>query len=283
MPIQYKGIDIINMIEGGTNDTVKDIYGPGGRLFIKGAPSSSRLVYDWTKNNSFGITVGNRDLATYYPARYSDHYSSQDGVQIPIHVTRLKIILIGGGGGGGGGSSNWNNGNQPGFPGGGGSGGAVVIANVPRNGNTYKIDIGAGGAGARRGADYGNGNQRAEDNGPGGASIFNHNGQIVASGGGAGGLAIGAGGGGGAGPSGNFSGGHIDWASLGNYGGHGGGRGGGGGGGGNINQVSSLFPAFSYEYGKGSSGGNSGNGNGLNGQSFTNAGGQGFCRVYFIY
>jgi len=111
MPILYKGRDIANIVKDGTNVRTRDIYGPSG-ITIRGAPQGQDPTCGWESPYAFGITVGNRDLATYYKASYDDYGNSRD-VNIPEGVNALKVFCIGGGGGGAGGNGGHRNYNRP--------------------------------------------------------------------------------------------------------------------------------------------------------------------------
>lgn len=268
MPITFKGIDIVNMVKGGTNVHTKNIKHNGHTL--KGAPDGINSVGEWDKPHNFGITIGGRDLAYYYMPEYRDHYDSENGISIPDGVNALKIICIGGGGGGSGGNSghrntyrvrtgyNWRNANynygdawhdpSNGNIGSYGGYGKYITGELNRNANTYKIQIGNGGRGGR-GGDFRNGGI-----GNPGFTGDRGNDTVVTVGDG---TVVGGGGDGGNGTNDNRG-----WDTTSPY----------------YKDHPAGFPAPPYRM-QGGNAGNTSTGNGGEG----GIGSKGFCRVYYLY
>jgi hypothetical protein len=180
--IAYKDRDIIEMISGGSYHRTTGMTCPNGERCITGIPTGDSPNCAWEQPYPFNITIGNRDLATMYKAKYRDFSHSVHNVPLPPGANAVKVFCIGAGGGGSGGNGgsrdtyrqrgncsgsnmnrnwNWNspycnyydawhapaNGNLGAF----GRYGEYRSAEFARNGNTYNVDIGHGGHGGHGG------------------------------------------------------------------------------------------------------------------------------------
>lgn len=220
MPIQYKGRDISNIVKSGSNIRTQNIPSiKDAPDYIEGAPYGEKPTLSWENPNSFGITVGGKDLSTYYKANYVDYTNSVTDITIPEGVNMLKVFCIGAGGGGSGGNGghrnwnretgycygpnmnrnfNWNdaycdhytryddpaNGNIGAY----GEFGKYEYGEFPREGNTYRIQLGYGGQGGSGGnyQEGGSGNS-GNDGNAGNATEFIMGRQTLLANGGAGG------------------------------------------------------------------------------------------------
>ena len=319
----YKGVDVNNLLQAGTDTTTGSSYytgfpkpilpvgANGTRLYSNfaspggppGVPRGFTRLYKYNSNTDIGLDPNSENLSTIseFSARYID-YIYTNGTQITVDppftpCNHISVACIGGGGGrgGGGGIGQGTKVYTGGDGGRGGDGGYAAAEKIPLNGQTIYLTVGKGGGGGGGGGkadpNYHNSGGSGSPGGNGDPTTLNiGNTNILTGGGGDGGSGGGSGNtanNGGNGASGNFVDGNVNWQ---NYGGS------------DYHTTMNLTSERGYDavenglvlrtlpitpyvksHGYGGRSGGGGGNSHNNGANSGEAGNNGWARIYFLY